>query len=283
MRKSTNRTGITWKVFGHLEDLDFADDVCLLSESQQNMQSKLNRMIENAKRVGLKINENKTKLLAINCGNDVNITTPNGRIEQVRAFNYLGSNLNESGGTEEDIKIRIGKAHAAFISLQNIWRSKEISEKTKIRLFNSNIISALLYGCESWRVTNTNTHKLQTFINKCLRKILKIHWPETISNEMLWTRTNSTKIDTIIKERKWKWIGHVLRKKDGNIAKEALEWNPQGQRKRGRPATTWRRSVLTEAKSLNKNWTEIKKESKNRVRWRKTVAALSSAGNSQDK
>jgi hypothetical protein len=137
-------------------------------------------MVQTAKHVGLKVNEKKTKILAVNADDPVNITINNKIVERVEKFNYLGSMINETGGTEEDIRTRIAKAHGAFTALQNIWRSKEISEKTKIRLFNSNIISVLLYGCESWRVTNTNTSKLQIFINKCLRKILHIHWPETI-------------------------------------------------------------------------------------------------------
>ena len=58
-------------------------------------------------------------------------------------------------------------------------------------------------------------------------------------------------MDLFSKERKWKWIGHTLRKRDGNIAKEALEWDPQGNRKRGSPVITWKRSILTEAKSIN--------------------------------
>ena len=187
--------------------------------------------------------------------------------------------MSESGGTEEDIKIRIGKANNAFIALRNIWNSNSISQKTKLRLFKSNILSILLFGCESWKVTSTITHKLQTFVNRCLRKILKIHWPDTISNADLWSQTEIKPIELVVKQRKWRWIGHTLRKPNTNIAKEALEWNPQGKRKRGRSATTWRRSVMAEARQLNKTWSELKEESKNRVRWRQVVAALCSERN----
>jgi hypothetical protein len=61
------------------------------------------------------------------------------------------------------------------------------------------------------------------------------------------------------------------------IARQALEWNPQGKQGRGRPKNTWQRTVLEEAKGVNKTWAEIKADTKNRVRWKILVEALCSA------
>jgi hypothetical protein len=62
-----------------------------------------------------------------------------------------------------------------------------------------------------------------------------------------------------------------------DIARQALEWNPQGKRGTGRAKNTWRRTVLEEAKGMKKTWAEIKYDAKNRVRWRILVDALCSA------
>ena len=70
-----------------------------------------------------------------------------------------------------------GKASQAFASLRSTWRSNNISQKTKIRFFKSNVLSTLLYGAESWKMTKTISHKLEVFQNKCLRRILRIYWP----------------------------------------------------------------------------------------------------------
>ena len=91
-----------------------------------------------------------------------------------------------------------------------------------IRIFNTNVKSILLYGSETWTVTKIYTKKLQTFVNKCLRKIMKIRWPETIKNELLWNHTNQLPIDREIRKRKWGWIGHTLRKPSTNITRQAL-------------------------------------------------------------
>ena len=78
-----------------------------------------------------------------------------------------------TGGTDEDVMARIGKARSAFNTLASIWRSREITTTTtKLRIFNSNVKSVLLYGSETWRMTEKTVSKLQTFINRCLRRIL---------------------------------------------------------------------------------------------------------------
>ena len=139
-----------------------------------------------------------------------------------------------------------------------LWKEICIRLQTKLRIFNTNVKSALLYGSETWRSTKLLTKKLQTFINKCLRKILNIRWPEVISNEELWEGTQQIRIEESIMRRKWKWIGHTLRKPENNITRCDLEWNPQGSRRRGRPKQSWTRSVIAELAKNKITWIERK-------------------------
>jgi hypothetical protein len=67
-------------------------------------------------------------------------------------------------------------------------------------------------------------------VNRCLRFILRIWWPKVISNTDLWKVTGQEDINLEIRKRKFKWIGHTLRKEDREIPKAALFWNPQGNR-----------------------------------------------------
>ena len=97
-------------------------------------------------------------------------------------------------------------------------------------------------------------HKIQIFVNRCLRYILRIWWPNIISNKDLWRVTDQEDINLEIIKRKFRWIGHTLRKEDGEISKAALLWNPQGSRKRGKPKNSWRRSVIKEA---DRSWNEL--------------------------
>ena len=75
------------------------------------------------------------------------VTLRNTPLEIVESFTYLGSIIDGKGGAEADVRTRIGKARTAFANLSNVWKASKISISTKIRLFNSNVKSALLYGC----------------------------------------------------------------------------------------------------------------------------------------
>ena len=71
--------------------------------------------------------------------------------------------------------------------------------------------------------------------------------------------------------RKWKWIGHILRKAKESIARQALTWNLQGKRKKGRPRNTWRRDVERETKEMGFSWVEVSQLFQDRVAFRNNV------------
>lgn len=284
MKRTTTgmNTGIQWTLTGQLEDLDFADDVCLLSHKQQHAQNKLNRLADEAGKTGMKINIRKTELMKLNNKQEIPIQLKSTNIKETEKFTYLGSVVSTDGGTDEDTKSRISKARTAFIILHPIWKSSALSLKNKIRIFNTNVKAVLLYGSETWRETKTNTNKLQAFVNRCLRQILGIRWPDKITNESLWVKTNQKPVDIDIRSRKWRWIGHTLRKSASNITRQSLRWNPQGKRRVGRPRQTWRRTVETEVKSAGLTWPQIESTAQNRVRWRVVAEALCSKGSHKD-
>ena len=266
--------GIQWTLTKRLEDLDFADDIALLSHSFQHTQQKTQDLCSTAKQTGLDINIQKTKCPRTNATQNAPIMLEGEQIENVAKFTYLGSVVSDTGKSEEDIRSRIGKARSAFNTLKPVWRNHNLTLSTKLRLFNSNVKTVLLYGAETWRHTKALDQKLQVFVNSCLRQILRIRWPVKITNTDLWKRTSQRSIITTIRERKWRWVGHTLRRQQSNIAKQALDWNPQGKRKRGRPTLTWRRTLEAELRSTRMTWGEAKKAAQDRARWRAVVKAL---------
>ena len=87
------------------------------------------------------------------------------------SFDYLRARITKHRGVEDDIKSRLGKARGAFNKLVKIWKSGKLSKNTNIRIFKSNVIAVLLYGCETWRMTKRDEAKLDTFLHKCLQNI----------------------------------------------------------------------------------------------------------------
>ena len=90
-------------------------------------------------------------------------------IEELGSSVYLGSVVSVNGATEEDGASRIKKANGVFVQLYAVWRNCNISRRGKVRIFNTNVKSVLLYACETWKTTNQITRRLQIFVNKCLR------------------------------------------------------------------------------------------------------------------
>jgi hypothetical protein len=100
-----------------------------------------------------------------------------------------------NGGTEEDVASRMKIANGVFVQLYPVWRNHDISKGVKIRIFSTDVKSVLLYGCETWKTTNQITRRLQTFINKCLKRIMNIKWTNKITNEELWRITKQKSIE----------------------------------------------------------------------------------------
>jgi hypothetical protein len=88
--------------------------------------------------------------------------------------------------------------------------------------------------------------------------------------------TDEKPIELQIKKRKWKWIGHTIRKDQNAVERIVLDWNIQGTRKIGRPKKSWNRSVVEEAQREGRTWREVKWLAADRSRWRSFVETLCS-------
>ena len=218
--------GIRWTLTSVLEDLDYADDIAPLAHRYQDMQAKTNVLTTTAGSLGLKINTKKTRNLRMNSRTNESIMVNGEVVDEVDHFTYLGSKVSTTGDGEEEILVRISKASQAFALLRGIWRSKNISQKTKIRFFKSNVLSTLLYGAESWKMTKTISHKQEVFQYRCLRRIVRIYWPQTISNYESCRRTGTKPIIQQVRRKRWKLIGHVLRMPPAALLRVALRSNP---------------------------------------------------------
>ena len=274
LRQSTRiPRGIQWTLQSRLEDLDFADDLALLSYSEQHMQQKTNALAEEARKVGLLINTAKTKVMCINTVLTSPITIGDVQLENIDEFTYLGSIISKEDSVRPDITSRLNKSKSVFARLRPIWRSQVYSRRMKLHLYNSMVKTVLLYGSESWRITESDRQRLDVFHNSALRKICRIFWPEKITNEALYDITNSEPMGQIVKKRRLRWFGHVSRMDIGRIPHVSLNWTPIGKRKKGRPKATWRSTVVNELKEMGLTWGEAKCAANDRDGWRMRVEA----------
>ena len=268
--------GMRWGRLQKLGDLDFADDIALLAETKRDLKMRSEILEEEARKIGLRINYKKTQVMEINGKEDRRpFTCNNKELETVSEFTYLGSLITNKGGASAEIKKRLQKARTVFYSLGQIWKSNVFSTRTKMKIFSSNVLSVLLYGAECWSISKSDGDRLDSFQRRCLRAILKIFWPRKITNEELKRRLKFTEVTEVIRKRRWKWIGHVMRMRPSDDSRIAMAWTPPGCRSRGRPKGSWRRMVNQEMERYGwRSWSEVREAAESREKWRQFIAAL---------
>lgn len=171
---------------------------------------------------------------------------------------------------------RLSKATNAFWILNSVWKFQQYWTRTKLKLYQSCVISIMLYGSECWRMTDADVNKLSIFHTKNIRKIMRIFWPNTISKEQLLTCCKQDSIGSIIM-RWWRWIGHLLRREPKNITHIALYWTPEGKRKR-QTKEHLASDCWTLTREPEPHLVTIQRLAQNRQKWRAFVAALHAKG-----
>ena len=207
----------------------------------------------------------------------------NKNLEQVQKFKYLVSWIDCAGEISTEIKLRIGQATAAFNRLKPIWRSNKYSMRLKLRLFNSNVLSILLYASECWKINTQLEKRIIAFENMSLRRMLNTSLQQKITNEEI-RRTGQPPVIELLKRRRWTYLGHVLRMEESRLPRTTNEWKPDGRRKRGRPKNTLRRTydrdLRTAGTSLIPEWKDVIAAAPIRDEWRGFVDTLCATGGS---
>ena len=207
-RKARPDTGVQIGIDFWLWYLAYADDLAICADSIKDAQDILDGLDRAASMVGLVINAKKTKSLGAQ-----NIWLRGEPIEEVEHFTYLGSTISANTiSPTEDIRTRIGKATGSFARLRRIWRRDDISLDTKLKVYNSAVLSVLLYGSESWRVLKQDLQQLEVFQMSCLRRIAGISLLERRRNcDIRATCRNQPAIARLLQRNRLRWFGHVSR------------------------------------------------------------------------
>ena len=231
-------------------------------------------IVGEASKVGLKINTRKTEIMKIRSPDNQPIIIDNVELKEVEKFTYLGCEIRKDGNIRNEVGIRIGKAGSAFRTLNKVWNAQNISLSTKLKLFSSIVISILIYGCESWKGLKEIENRVRRFESGCLRKIMNIRWFDHVSEVELRRRTGQRSVVELIKSRRWRWYGHVLRMPQYRLPKQANGWTPSGRRSVGRPKDTWRRTMTREMREKNLDQNDVVTLAVDRTARRNFVADL---------
>src|SRR6218665_2934982 len=202
-----NGTGI----IGSRNNIRFADDIDLIEESCETLQDSVRLLNDAGNRAGLKINIEKTKTMVFGREEMANkIKAGDKKVENVKEFVYLGSLLTWDNDCTKEIKMRIAKPKGVMAGFNNVWKSKQISHKTKLNIFKTCVFSTALYACEAWMLKKTDRDKILVFEMYCYRRLLQINWTQKVTNENIRKRLNIKKdLMQVVMRRKLGLFGHV--------------------------------------------------------------------------
>ena len=147
---------------------DNADDTTLMAESEE-LKSLLMKVTEDSEKVGLKLNIQKTKIMA--SGPITSWQIDGDTVETVSDFILGGSKITADGDCSHEIKRRLLLGRKVMTNIDSILNSRDITLPTKVHLVKAMVFPVVMYGCESWTVKKAECQRIDAFILQCWRRL----------------------------------------------------------------------------------------------------------------
>ena len=138
---------------------------------------------EESEKVGLKLNIQKTKLMA--SGSITSWEIDGETVETVADFIFLGSRITADGDRSYEIKRLLLLGRKIMTNLGCIFKSRDITLSTKVRLVKAMVFPVVMYGCESWTVKKAECRRIGAFELRCWRRLLRVPWTARRSNQSI--------------------------------------------------------------------------------------------------
>ena len=156
----------------NISNLRYADDTTLTAESEEELKNLLMKMKEESEKIGLKLNIQKTKITA--SGPITSWEIYGETVETVADFIFGGSKITADGDCNHEIKRRLLLGRKVMTNLDSIFKSRDITLPTKVRLVKAMVFPVVMYGCESWTVKTAECQIIDAFELWCWRRLLRV-------------------------------------------------------------------------------------------------------------
>ena len=208
----------------------YADDTTLMAESEEELKSFLMKVKEVSEKVGLKLNIQKTKIMA--SGPIASWEIDGETVETVRDFIFLGSKITADGDCSHEIKRRSLPGRKVMTNLDSILKSRDITLPTKVCLVKAMIFPVIRYGCENWTVKNAEGRRTDAFELWCWRRLLRVPWTARRSNQSILKEISpGCSLEGLMLKLKLQYFGHLMRRAD-SLDKTPMLEKIEGKRRR---------------------------------------------------
>ena len=213
-------------------NLRYADDTTLTAESEE-LKSLL-KVREESEKVGLKLNIQKTKIMA---PGPITLWQIDG--ETVADFIFLGSKITADGDCSHKLKRCLLLGRKVMTKLDSILKSRDITLPTKVHLIKAMVFPVVMYGCESWTVKKAQHRRIDAFELWCWRRFLRVPWTARRSNQSILKEISpGYSLEGLMLKLKLQYSGHLMRRAD-SLEKTLMLGKIEGRRRSGKQRMRW--------------------------------------------
>ena len=192
----------------NINHLRYADDTTLMAESEEELKHLLMKVKVELENVGLKLNIQKTKIMA--SGPITSWEIDGETVETVSDFIFWGFKISADGDCIHAIKRCLLLGRKVMTNLDRIFKSRDITLPTKVHLVKAMVFPVVMYGCESWTVKKAECRRIDAFELWCWRRLLRVPWTARISNQSILKISPGCSLEGMMLKLKLHYFGHFM-------------------------------------------------------------------------
>ena len=187
----------------------YAYDTTLMAENEEELKSLLMKVKVESENAGLKLNIQKTKFMA--SGPITSWEIDGETVETVSDFIFWGSKITADGDCSHEIKRHLLLGRKIMTNLDSIFKSRDITLSTKVRLVKAIVFPVVMYGCESWTLKKAERGRIDAFELWCWRRLLRVPWTARRSNQSILQETSpECSLERLMLNLKLQYFGHLM-------------------------------------------------------------------------